>query len=59
MDPLERARRVLSIEISELQRLSERLDESFSRAVKLLRDAVEQRGKIVVLGVGKSGNIGK
>lgn len=59
MDPLERARRVLSIEISELQQLSERLDDSFASAVKVLRDAVERRGKIVVLGVGKSGNIGK
>lgn len=59
MDPLERARRVLSIEISELQRLSERLDESFARALSLLRGCVDRRGKIIVLGVGKSGDIGK
>lgn len=59
MDSLGRARRVLSIEISELQRLSERLDAGFSSAVQLLREAVERRGKVVVLGVGKSGHIGE
>ena len=59
MDALGRARRVLSIEISELQRLSERLDAGFTRAVELLRATLEQRGKIVVLGVGKSGHIGE
>ena len=58
MDTLARARRVLSIEISELERLSLRLDGSFSAAVKLLRMCVQRRGKIVVLGVGKSGHIG-
>jgi arabinose-5-phosphate isomerase len=59
MDPLERARRVLSIEISELERLSLRLDGSFVSAVSLLREAVGRRGKVVVLGVGKSGHIGE
>jgi len=34
------------------------LDDSFVKAVGLLRGAVERRGKIVVLGVGKSGHIG-
>jgi len=58
MDTLARARRVLSIEISELERLSLRLDGSFSAAVKILRLCVESRGKVVVLGVGKSGHIG-
>src|SRR3954465_11044097 len=58
MDYLEKARRVLDIEIRELQRLRERLDENFSRAVVLIKDCLEQRGKIVVLGVGKSGHIG-
>jgi len=59
MESLGRARRVLSIEISELQQLSERLDAGFSNAVQLLREAVERRGKVVVLGVGKSGHIGE
>jgi len=58
MDSLGRARRVLSIEIQELQRVSERLDGQFPRAVALLREALDRRSKIVVLGVGKSGHIG-
>lgn len=59
MNSLERARRVLSIEINELQNLSRRLDGDFTRAVKLLRETIERRGKIVVLGVGKSGHVGE
>jgi arabinose-5-phosphate isomerase len=45
MDYLEKAARVLDMEILELQRLRARLDENFS-------------GKVVVVGVGKSGHIG-
>src|SRR3982751_6403158 len=58
MDYLEKARRVLDIEIVELQRLRERLGDDFSRAVALIKDAVDARGKVVVLGVGKSGHVG-
>ncbi len=58
MEYLEKARRVLDIEIFELQRLRERLGDEFSRAVQLIKAAVEARGKVVVLGVGKSGHIG-
>src|ERR1700720_799101 len=58
MDFLEKARRVLDIEIFELQRLRDRMGESFSRAVELIKEAVDGRGKIVVLGVGKSGHVG-
>src|SRR5204863_8372815 len=59
MDYLEKARRVLDIEIVELQRLRERLDENFSRAVALMKNCLEARNKIVVVGVGKSGHIGR
>ena len=58
MDYLEKAKRVLDVEILELQRLRERLGDNFSRAVGLIKDAVDARGKVVVLGVGKSGHIG-
>ena len=58
MDFLEKARRVLDIEIFELQRLRDRMGGSFSRAVELIKEAVDGRGKIVVLGVGKSGHVG-
>lgn len=58
MDPLEKARRVISLEIEELTRLLDRVDESFARAVELLRATVEGNARIVIAGVGKSGNVG-
>lgn len=58
MDLLDRARRVVSLEIDELQRLRDRLDESFCAAVALLKETVEAGAKILVVGVGKSGNVG-
>ena len=58
MDYLEKAKRVLDIEIFELKRLRDRIGENFSRAVQLIKDAVDARGKVVVLGIGKSGHIG-
>ncbi|HLW36523.1 MAG TPA: KpsF/GutQ family sugar-phosphate isomerase [Chthoniobacterales bacterium] len=58
MDYLEKARRVLDLEIRELQRLHQRLGDNFTRAVALIKDTVDARGKVVVLGVGKSGHIG-
>jgi arabinose-5-phosphate isomerase len=58
MDYIEKAARVLDLEISELQRLRGRLDENFARAVSLIKETVEARGKIIVLGVGKSGHVG-
>lgn len=59
MDYLERARRVFDIELQEAAAVCERLDEDFARAVDLIKNAVENRGKVVVLGVGKSGHIGE
>ena len=59
MDYLQKARRVLQIEISELQRLADRLDERFEKAVRLLLETVEAGRKIIVIGVGKSGQIGE
>lgn len=58
MDYLEKAQRVLDLEIGELQRLRQRLGDDFTRAVALIKDTVDARGKVVVLGVGKSGHIG-
>src|SRR5438045_8662737 len=58
MDYLEKAARVLDIEIFELQRLRERMDEKFARAVQLIKETVDARGKVVVVGVGKAGHIG-
>src|SRR4051794_15227654 len=58
MDYLEKAIRVLDVEIFEVKRLRDRLDESFSRAVDVIKEAVDAPGKVVVLGIGKSGHIG-
>jgi len=58
MDYLEKAGRVLEVEIFEIKRLRARLDENFSRAVELIKETVDARGKVVVVGVGKSGHIG-
>jgi arabinose-5-phosphate isomerase len=58
MDYLEKARRVLALEIAELQRLEARLDGRFQAAVEMLLECVKSRGKVVVCGVGKSGCIG-
>ncbi len=59
MDYLARARRVVEIELEEVARVAGRLDEGFVRAVEFMKAAVEGRGKIVVVGVGKSGHIGE
>src|SRR5205809_7622798 len=58
MDYHEKAARVLEIEIFELRRLRQRLGKNFGNAIELLKATVDARGKIVVLGVGKSGHIG-
>jgi arabinose-5-phosphate isomerase len=59
MDYLKLARRVFEIELSEVEAVAARLDDRFVEAVKLIKDAVEGRNKVVVLGVGKSGHIGE
>ena len=53
---LARARRVFDLELAEARRVGERLDESFSQAVETIRDAVEKRAKVVLVGVGADTN---
>lgn len=55
----EQARRVIRLEIEELERLHQRIGEAFTQAIHLLHDCLTARGKIIVCGVGKSGNIGR
>ncbi|SRR5579862_764488 len=60
MDYLEKARRVIEIERDEVRRLGERLDQaSFQAAVETILSTVRNKGKVVVVGVGKSGHIGE
>ena len=54
-----RARKVFDIELAAIKTVRAHLDESFDQAVELIVAALRQRGKIVVVGIGKSGNIGQ
>src|SRR3954466_16266888 len=58
MDYLEKGKRVLDIEILELTLVRDRLNDDFSRAVAMIKEVVDNRGKVVAVGVGKSGQIG-
>lgn len=58
MDAVEHGRQVIKLEVEALEAMASRLGESFATARSLLLETVEQRGKIVVVGIGKSGNIG-
>jgi len=53
---VELAKRVLKIEAEAIQRLVDRIDEHFERAVELIYRC---KGKVVVMGVGKSGIIAR
>jgi arabinose-5-phosphate isomerase len=55
-NPLEIARRVLSIEADAVRGLIERLDERFLKAVELID---RRAGRVVVSGMGKSGHIAR
>jgi arabinose-5-phosphate isomerase len=58
MDILERARNVIGIEAEGLRGMADRLGQEVLLAVEILRSTLDRRGKIVVVGIGKSGNIG-
>ncbi|MDO4409710.1 MAG: KpsF/GutQ family sugar-phosphate isomerase [Akkermansia sp.] len=59
MNHLTRAKSVFEMEIEELRGVLSRLDDSFNKAVDLMSDALDRGNKIVIVGVGKSGNIGE
>lgn len=52
------AKSVLEIEKDALDYVSSRLDERFVGAVETCLETLRNKGKIVVVGVGKSGNVG-
>tara|TARA_Y100000766_G_scaffold79902_1_gene67953 strand:- start:3217 stop:4188 length:972 start_codon:yes stop_codon:yes gene_type:complete len=58
MDHLSQAKRFIQIEIDEIKSLLERIDENFSSAIEILKSTISSGHKIVVIGVGKSHNIG-
>jgi arabinose-5-phosphate isomerase len=58
MDFQEKARAVIGIEAVSLQEMAIRIGSEFSEAIEILKSSLEARGKIVIVGVGKSGNVG-
>ncbi|MBU8882531.1 D-arabinose 5-phosphate isomerase [Flavobacteriaceae bacterium JJC] len=52
---LQTAQNALSIEISELESLKNRLDENFLKAVEIIHSA---KGKLIIVGIGKSAHVG-
>ena len=59
MSNIEKARRVIDIEIMALERLKNKLDKEFSKVLEVIGQVNSSNGKLVVLGVGKSGNISR
>jgi len=56
LDIVKEAKRVLRVEAQSLLDLAERIDENFSQAVELLYQC---KGKVVLMGMGKSGLVGR
>lgn len=58
MNHLARAKKVFDVEIAALKSVRAQLDKSFAAAVEIIIQAIARRGKIVIVGIGKSGNVG-
>ena len=58
MSHLAQAREVFDIELAALKAVRALLDKSFDRAVETVVAALKQRGKVIIIGIGKSGNVG-
>lgn len=59
MNYLAEAKNVFDIELGALKKVRAQLDGSFGRAVEIIVEALRRRGKIIVVGIGKSGNVGQ
>jgi len=58
MNHLAQARKVFDTELVALKAVRAQLDDAFGRAVETIAAALAHRGKIIVVGIGKSGNVG-
>jgi arabinose-5-phosphate isomerase len=56
---LDQARKVFDIELAALKAVRAQLNPAFGSAVETIADALGRRGKVVVVGIGKSGNVGQ
>lgn len=59
MSHLARARAVFDTEIAAVKAVRRLLDGAFDSAVELLVKTLSNRGKVIIVGIGKSGNIGR
>ena len=59
MDYTTKARQVIDLEISELQRLRDRIGVGFQDAVELMFEVLSTGRKLIVCGVGKSGTMAR
>ena len=58
MDFEAKARAVIGMEADSLRDMASRIGPDFGEAVRLIQSSLEARGKVVIVGVGKSGNVG-
>ena len=56
MDIIEEAKLVFDIEIAELKKIRDRIDDEIEKAAEIIMAA---KGKVVITGIGKSGLVGK
>ena len=59
MSYLARAREVFDIELRAVRAVRALLDDAFDQAVDLIIETLRLRGKLIVVGIGKSGHIGQ
>ena len=58
-DILKEAKNTFNIEISELEKVKNKLNENFEKLANMIKDLENTRNKVIVTGIGKSGIIGK
>lgn len=59
MSHLAQARKVFDIELAAIRAVRSQLDGAFEQAVEWVLSTLRQRGKIIVVGIGKSGSVGQ
>jgi len=56
---LARAREVFDIELAALKAVRGQLDDVFNTVVEAVAETLQRRGKVIIVGIGKSGNVGR
>jgi arabinose-5-phosphate isomerase len=59
MSHLARAREVFDVELAAVRAVRAQLDEQFERAVEIVVTALRRQAKLVLVGIGKSGAVGR